>query len=429
MEVVNMKGKRTSKLLALFLTLALSVMMMTTLVQATDNYTPVAGTSTTFTKYLVIPADASVPSLTFNFSIDTGAAVPGDVDNLPIYAGNDTGRVTGAPTIAANQAAFTSADATTDGAADDGIANSTDYKYASKTVTVDFSTVSFKEPGVYRYIITEDNSTSGVTFDNELIRTLDVNVVDTNGALEVASYVMYYGEVGAKQHKTTVQSTNKNAKATGIATGDKCDNYVNHFPSHNLYVGKKISGNQASKDKYFRFTVTLTDAGSGTLIHVNGDYTTTALKSSVNGATTILEADEGETGYINPSSITTETDGTATVVFYLQGDQYVNLMGIPVGAKYTVVEYDYSADGYVSTGASSANKFTIGSGASAKVFEDETTGTVGETDIYTGFMNTKAGIIPTGVILAASGLLVSGVVVVAGIIFFGRRSKKKYEEE
>ena len=426
-----MRGKRTCKFIALLVTLALSVMLMAPCVFATDNYAEVAGTSTTFKKYLVLPKNVAVPNLTFNFTIASGAAVTGDASNLPIYRGDDADRVDGVPTIAADQAAFTTADSTTNGAADDKITNDAEKKYAEKDVTIDFSGVKFKEPGIYRYIITEDRSApAGVSFDGEPKRTLDVNVVDDNGALKVESYVMYYGEISSAQNKTTVkeETDRKYAGDATITAGDKCSSYINQYPSHNLYIGKKISGNQASKDKYFRFTVTLSNAGNASLIHVGGDYNDNdALNSDVNAATTVLDTDipEGETGYTNPSSFTTEADGSKVVVFYLQGDQYVNLMGLKEDAVFEIAEDDYSADGYVSTATSATDTFTIGT----LVFNNGVTGTISDTDIYAGFLNTKQGTIPTGVILAASGLLISGAVVVGGIIFFGRRSKKKYEDE
>ncbi|MCR4814523.1 MAG: QVPTGV class sortase B protein-sorting domain-containing protein [Lachnospiraceae bacterium] len=428
-----MKGK-TKKVLTFLVTSVLAVLMMASVAGATANYTAVTGTSTTFTKYLVVPSDANIPNKTFNFSIAAGTAVVGSTDSMPIYAGDDAARVTGTPTIAADQAAFVSTDTTTAGAANDGIANDIGKKYASKTVTIDFSSVSYKEPGVYRYVVTEDTTApTGVNFDTQVNRTLDVNVIDDGGTLKIDSYVMYYGEVTSAQSKTDVKADTdtKKAKASGIKVGDKCNSYVNSYPSQNLYVGKKIDGNQASKDKYFRFTVKITGAGSGTVINVGGDYTTAAIAKDVNGATTITDADlAGADTYTNPGTITADANEEATAVFYLQGDQYVNLMGIPTGAVYIVTEDDYSSDGYVSTAASSTASFTIGTDPNTLTFDDATTGTVADgEDVYTGYKNVKQGVIPTGVILSVAPWIIAGIVVIAGVVFFAIRSRKKYEEE
>ena len=132
-----MKGRKTRKLLSLLLTAALAVMMMTSVVcAATPNYTAVNGTNTTFDKYLVMPNDADVPNVTFSYDITAGAAQAGSATELAVYAGDDADRVTGAPVIADNQAVFAPSDTTVAGADDDGIANSTDYKYATKNVTL-----------------------------------------------------------------------------------------------------------------------------------------------------------------------------------------------------------------------------------------------------------------------------------------------------
>jgi hypothetical protein len=422
-----MKGRKTKKLLSLLLTAALAVMMMTSVVcAATPNYGAVTGTSTTFDKYLVMPNDADVPNVTFAYSIAAGAAQPGSADELAVYAGNDSDRVVGAPAIDANQAVFAPGDSTTAGADGDGIANSANYKYATKTVTVDFRGVKYSEPGVYRYVITEAaNTSAGISMDAEPTRTLDVNVIDDGGSLVISSYVMYYGTLDSAQDKTTVKAKTdlKKAAAANISEGDKCNSYVNKYDTQNIYIGKAISGNQASKDKYFKFTVTLTGAGNAAKIQAAGNYTTTSLDSTVNGATVI-----DETTYTNPAVVNTAADGKVTVVYYLQGGQYVELKGIAKGAEYTVAEADYSTDGYVAT-AASADDFDITDGSDTITFDDAPSGTIATADIQTGFTNTKQGTIPTGVILSVAGLLVVGIIAVIGFVFFGIRSKRRYDED
>ena len=397
-----------------------------------NNYTPIAGTSMEFTKYLVIPKDANVPNLTFSYSWVTGAAVAGGAGEMPIYAGTDPTRVTKEDDqkdlITIGTAIFTPDDTehTENGQAGDGIANSDEKKFATKTVMVDFSNAKYKEPGVYRYIITEDLISGASTV--ERVRTLDVNVVDNNGSLVVSSYVMYYGSLNTAQSKTSVQDNNKKAEATGITVGDKCNNYVNKWPAQNLYIGKKIEGNQASKDKYFKFTVAIIDGGKSTSIGVTGNYVKTLIPANVNGATKDIPA----AGYTNPSTITTDADDeTATAVFYLQGGQYIKLMGLPEGAKYTVTEEDYSSDGYVSTSTSASNTFQITDSTTSitYTFKDPNTGTVGTDDIYTGYINKRDGLIPTGVILSVAPWIIAGIVIIGGIVFFAIRSRRKLDEE
>lgn len=433
---------KSKKLLAFVITTLMAIMMMAGAVSAAANYTPIPGTTTKFNKYLVIPKDMAVPELTFTFSVAAGTAVDGSATAMPIYAGDDSSKVavaaggdsskTIAENITISSAMFVNGDTTTVGDENDGIANSADYKYATKEITVDFSKITFSEPGVYRYIITEVNPNNGSDFDTEP-RTLDVNVVDdpeNEGSLKIEGYVLYYGDSIDAQPAVDEAATVKKAGDSAIAEGDKCDGFVNHFPSHNLYVGKNISGNQASKDKYFRFTVTFRNAPAGSVLHVDRNNCTEIIDSNVNGATDILAADlaEGETSYTNPQTITIGADGTATAVIYLQGDQYVNIMGLPKNATYEIVEDSYVADGYTTVAADTTN-FTIGSGDDAITFKDALSGTVGEDDIKTGCTNTKQGAIPTGVILSAAGLIIFGIFVLAGVIFFATRSKRRYDED
>lgn len=432
---------KSKKLLAFVIAGLMAIMMMASVTNAASNYAPVAGTSMTFKKYLVIPSDMAVPDLTFSFTIASGSKVDGDATHNSIYAGNDSSKVSVISdstsdiisSISITDVSFANGDSTIAGAATDGITNDTTKKYVVKEVTVDFSAIQFSEPGVYRYIITENNPNNGAAYDT-VARTLDVNIIDdpdNPGTLKVSDCVMYYGEITNEAQPTDKAGTGyKNGAETDIEEGNKCDGFVNSFPSHNLYVGKKISGNQASKDKYFRFTVTFRNAPAGSVLHVDRDNCTEIIDSNVNGATDILTSDlaEGETSYTNPSIITIGADGTATAVIYLQGNQYVNIMGLPKNATYEVAEDSYAADGYTTVAADTTN-FTIGSGDDAITFKDALSGTVGENDIKTGCTNTKQGAIPTGVILSAAGLIIVGLFVVAGVIFFAIRSKRRYEED
>ena len=84
---------------------------------------------------------------------------------MAVYAGGDGTTSTGKPTIIEEgKATFSPADieyiadegdATQDKTISFKTESDTDESYASKTMTVDFSGVTFKEPGIYRWIITE----------------------------------------------------------------------------------------------------------------------------------------------------------------------------------------------------------------------------------------------------------------------------------
>ncbi|MBR4580108.1 MAG: hypothetical protein IKO32_02620 [Lachnospiraceae bacterium] len=402
-----MKKRTRNKLLAVLAITLIAALVFVPVVRtrAVPNYSAIPGGATSLDKYLVLPTNLSVPGLTFSFSV---TPISGDKSaTIPVYDGDESGKVELADsnkdyaTVA--DAVFVAGENTTPGSASDPVVKDTTKHYAKKTVAINFSNTLFREPGIYRYKVTE-TAQSSTTPIGGLERILDVYVQDNgSGELEIQGYVMYADESGVLNKK---------------------DYFENQYPSHNLYIGKKIYGNQASKDKYFRFEVTLKEAGANTTVNVGGDYTS-VISTSVNGATTIDKndlANPTDTSYTNPSSFTTDASKEATVVFYLQGDQYVNLMGLPESTIYSVQETN--DDGYTSESADVHN-FEIGT----EKFDDSVNGTVGTENIYTGFYNTKEGTIPTGVILSVAPWAIAGVVILAGVIFFAIRSRRRFEEE
>ncbi|MEE3309202.1 MAG: hypothetical protein VZR57_08655, partial [Sharpea azabuensis] len=138
---------------------------------ATVTTKTVAGTKTTFDKYLVMKKNANVPNATFTYTI----AVPSDTEmnSLPNLEDTNGTNLTvrkgiGAPTVSSTE--FKAGDQTFDSAQKsrtntgsktydektaDQVTLDENHKYAKHTSTVDFSKVTFSEPGVYRYKITE----------------------------------------------------------------------------------------------------------------------------------------------------------------------------------------------------------------------------------------------------------------------------------
>ena len=102
---------------------------------------------------------------------------------------------------------------------------------------------------------------------------------------------------------------------------------------------------------------------------------------------------------------------------YLQHEQTLKVSGLPKECGFEVEEI--AEDGYTT-------KYQINDEAEKN--GNKATGTLSDS-VNIKFTNDKSGTIPTGVILSATGLIVLGIIVVAGIVFFGIRSKKKYEED
>lgn len=273
---------------------------------ATMTTKTVKGGKTTFDKYLVMKKNANVPNATFSYKV----SIPddSDVDTLlqgveeyktqdtnntylsvrkGIYGKGENGEKV-LPTV--TNTVFKAGDQTydevqkartneesksyTDKANDkvylyDGVkygyskyyGDSPDVvlkkgqKYAKHTATVDLSKITFSEPGVYRYKITENSSEEkGIRVDGRR-KYLDVYVEsDTNGKLSIAGYVLHASQVmQPKGDSASPGSNNPDEKNTG---------FENEYDTGDLVLEKKVTGNQGFRDQYFKFHIDITNLDS-----------------------------------------------------------------------------------------------------------------------------------------------------------------------
>ncbi len=407
---------KKSMAMVLALAMALALCVVPAFAADTQAYAPVSGTNTSFNKYLVMDSNANVPNVTFNYTIAPGAAIAAGA-TFAVSAGNDAA-VTGTPTIAADQAAFSTADVKLDAVAQgDSVTLDAGESYVKKSVTIDFSGVRFSEPGVYRWMITEQETAGamGMAYDTQkgadatsMQRVLDVYVIDNDGALEVASYVIH--------EKTDAPALGADKGTADVATAlakvnDKSDGYVNEYTSYDLSFSKAVSGNQASRDKVFAFTVVISGAVEGTKYDV--DISGAQATSASNAAT--IEANAGKT---NVTQLTVGADGSVTQVFYLTHGQSITIKGLAAGTKYSITENaeDYKPSTIWTKGGEPIN------GTTASVSETEGIAS----DASVAFTNTRNGMVPTGVALSLlPGIALIGV----GGGFAVAASRKKKEDE
>lgn len=401
----------------------------------------VAGTTTTLKKHLVVRNDANIPNAEFTFTVTAGGTAAEATDQtVTVYAGKNPELVKVNGTASSGKVTFTAGETTTAGAADDGITNSVDKKYASKDITLDFSGVKYDKPGVYRYTITETDPTAPIKAVGEKVTTVDVYVEDNDGTLVVTGYVAYDGTVtdapksnanagditdwinnnsepqsddyATVEEYNTAHETWEQAKAQAQATADaaaaaanpngaeagtKDDKFVNELETATLKVSKVIAGNQGDKEDTFAFEIKLTNAGNGTIIKAGTVDSGKTLPSGITPETT---------------TYTTDADGKLTINITLGHNEQLVLTGIPKGASYTVNEVPAdddskkTADGYTAAG-----EVLTALELSAEVASHEVT-------------NTRNGVIPTGLITSVlpGALLVGG----AAVYFL---TKKKDEDE
>lgn len=359
------KNKFWQQLLAMIVTVFLASTSMITVVPTNAANIPVNGGTTTFNTYLVMNANANVPNVTFSFSIAPGTAVAASGDNPAIYAGIGT-PIVGSATFTANDK-----DTTPGTPTDSSLSNR---KYATKEVTVDFSGISFNAPGIYRYVVTEsENTDSGITNDSLNTRTLDVYVEyaeNSDRELIVGGYVLHTG----------IQATpTQEQKSSG---------FTNTYTTYDLTLTKNVTGNQGDRDKYFEFTINITNAKPETVYTVD------------------LPGSENDNR--NTDTIVVGEKGTATVNYYLKDNQSIVIQGLTATTKYQITETDYSGDGYTTT-----YKLDGGAAATGNTFDAESMGSGNHTVTFT---NNKEGTVPTGIILESAPYLILGVVVIAGAV-------------
>ena len=368
--------------------------------------------TTTFDKYLVMDAQAEVPNASFTYAVTAGTAKAYDVagKKFAVLAGVDADKVTmaGVGTETANTITYKPGDKTLN----DVNALVKDYetlseKYAKKTATLDFSKCRFTEPGIYRYIVTESGTNQAVTNDADATRVVDVYVNDASGEgenkLTIAGYVLH-----SSADEDITLGENNGSTDTNVAS--KSQGFTNSYDTSDILISKMVSGNQASRDKYFEFTVNITDAVPGTVYDV--DLSRADATTKTNAAT--ITANEGKT---NPATLTVGADGTVTQKFYLAHNQAIVIQGVAKDSKYKVTE---NAEDYKSTPADAIDN-TEGRG-------DATSGTVASQNIRTGYMNTRDGVIPTGVIMTVAPFAAVTLLGGAGAVTMIMKKKKSEEE-
>ena len=384
------------------------------------NYTAIPGTTTKLEKALIVKNDAEIPDATFTFTASAGAAIEATATTVKVWAGLNPELVKINSTAGSGTVSFTAGETKTAGAANDTYANSAAKSYAKKDINLDFTGINYAEPGVYRYIITETTPTSPIHAVDATTTTVDVYVQDVNGALEILGYVAYEGTVTAAPKvstDTTTITTLDGKTPNGAEAAAKDDKFRNEVNAQNIEFGKEVTGNQGSKDQYFKFTVTLGNLGANTVLTVLSDaevatpHANTATSYSVSDMTTANTRDDDTT--TSGQQLVADSSGAISWDVYLHDGQYVKIQGLPEGATYSVTEEN--AAGY--TKSEGTDKVVTGT----KVHDDDVSGTIDDEDIYTGYTNDRQGVLPTGLLIPIGAGILLLIVGAFGLIASRKR--------
>jgi len=170
--------KRLSMLLLVVVMLAMAVIPVLAV-----NYTPVNGTAgNLLAKVLIIDADAEIPNATFTFTASAGTAVEATDTTVKVWAGLNPNQVKINGTAETGTVTYTAGEAKTSDPSTGKVVTTDDPETGKisieKPISLDFSAISYPEPGVYRYLITETTPTAPFYAADSTVTTVDVYVED-----------------------------------------------------------------------------------------------------------------------------------------------------------------------------------------------------------------------------------------------------------
>ena len=149
------------------------------------------GDVTYFDKYLVIDDNADVPHYTSYYTVTAGQPVAGTATTPEVFAGVNANNIT-----ISQPAEFAPGQTTYQNVQlGDTVKFDAAQKYAKQSVKMSFENVTYSQPGIYRYIVTEKarlTTDQGITNDTDTSRFLDVYVeTKETGELDVVGYVFH----------------------------------------------------------------------------------------------------------------------------------------------------------------------------------------------------------------------------------------------
>ncbi|HIR40948.1 MAG TPA: QVPTGV class sortase B protein-sorting domain-containing protein [Candidatus Egerieicola pullicola] len=258
----------------------------------------------------------------------------------------------------------------------------------TEPVTVDFSGVTFSHPGVYRYMITRDDSAStSLSASDSDTRYLDVYVGWENYDDEDGGAIPSNAKLVIYDYKLVTDVNNvPDADGTYTDTSAKSAGYENAYATTQLTVTKAVTGAMGDKDEMFSFTIDLTDSETSSVTVKIGDAAGTS-QSTANP----IRLDEA-----------------------IKDGQTITITGLPVGTDYTITETD--ADGYETS--------YVGATASSSNTK-EASGTITDGTNAVTVTNNRDSVSPTGIMMDIAPYAVLVVIAAAGCFIFLRKRHAK----
>ena len=195
--------------------------------------------------------------------------------------------------------------------------------------------------------------------------------------------------------------------ATDAELKNKNSSFTDNYPINTLElsISKTVTGNQGSREQYFKYTVDLGAPGK-----VNGTY-------EIKGITVDVPKTAYNAAVKNPTSVTFE-DSKAQVSFWMKHGEAAKIADLLYGTEYTIVESENA--GYEVTSVTTGDTLVKESGAAT------VSDTSLEVNTTVAFTNNKEATVPTGIVLE-SGAPIYGLLLamdLAVVMFIGKRKEE-----
>lgn len=270
----------------------------------------------------------------------------------------------------------------------------------TKEAIVNFNNVTFKAPGIYRYIITETPSGNNgiyenITDDTNTTRILDVYVQNVLTDGEVTGYKIT-NSVLTETALTPVISDDGSKVIYGKGESSKSFGYTNKYSTWSLTLDKTLAGTMADYSKDFSFKIVIKGMQPGS-------------KVTVDRTTFETEADN------NGNIVITKTLGNG---------EKTEITGIPANASYEITENVETKDGYTPS-IEAKNSVNVVKSGSINGGNNKVTGEMKNANAIVSYINTKNAVTPTGIAMTvAPYILMVAVAGIFAVLFLRRRHEE-----
>lgn len=400
-----------------FAVMMISAMIMGTLTaMAAERYTEVNPKATAAgldikEKLMVVEVGAKNPKVTYTLMLgpgevySDGSKTYGDISEVSNIAGVD---------------GKTLAYVTYDAGEVEGLGDKTKgYTIIDEIITA-INKLTFDRPGIYYWPITKTVADSKGAANPDIPNN-NKSQVSSNGTALVIRVDENSGALLDPVVSINVLDADKKP------TGNKDALYEDTFTRApgSLTVKNEVTGNQGSKDQYFKYEIEITGMDL---------YPGAKLKPIGSNSVKAAEAKYGEdfgSDFDNLREVTVEDNGKAVITVWLKDQETIEIPGIPQGSnvKYKVTESKNTGYDVTNTHTDPEDSKKTVPGTGDVVGSDPVKLNPEGSEVI--FKNDKATSVPTGVITAIAPafavIAIGGIG--AGVVLAGKRRDKEDEEE